>query len=100
MTRAVITCSEPGCHRKISYDPDKDFMVHLYCEAHRTITGRHAAIRELRVKEPEKPEKRILFKCPDKTCRKSDTLSFMEFVSGKRPLSSCGKEMQYHGDAP
>lgn len=42
----TITCSEPGCTRQIRYTSiDKE--VPLYCECHRTETGRHSMTRQV-----------------------------------------------------
>ena len=48
MSRCVITCMQPGCKNQIQYDPDTSSYVHLYCLAHRTIDGRHSAVREIK----------------------------------------------------
>lgn len=47
MTRCSITCMEPGCHEKISYDTEKDIEVPLYCCRHRTDDGRHSHVKIL-----------------------------------------------------
>jgi len=52
MTRCAITCAEPGCNEKIFYET-VDTEVHLYCWKHRSVDGRHSAVRQLKPAKPK-----------------------------------------------
>jgi hypothetical protein len=102
MSRSVITCAEPGCTNQIAYDPKNDLHVHLYCPKHRTIGGRHAAVRILKKAEPivkkEKPidaqDAIVVLRCPK--CHLRREVSQMTWKRDAPIICECGRNMTYH----
>lgn len=103
-SRFCVTCIEPGCTNHIHYTKD-DFEVPLYCEKHRTKTGRHSKVRVL--KEPPKKEEvveeKVILRCVNGACHhrimvlKSDWVR--NGVAIKLLCPKCGGKMLYHKEA-
>jgi hypothetical protein len=97
MSKAVITCMETGCQNKIYYDPKLDDEVPLYCERHRTYSGRHADVRNLRKPvqpEPESPH--VIMLCPSMKCHKRKEILKEQWMKGEPVHCECGRKMMYH----
>ena len=95
--RCAITCAEPGCQTRIPYDADSDIMIPLYCEKHRSKSGRHAGVRLINQKPNEvKPQKWVVMICPK--CKKRQNQLHEEWVSGEPVKCVCGVKMIYHKD--
>jgi hypothetical protein len=95
MTRCSITCMDPGCHTRIFYDSEMDTEVPLYCERHRTESGRHSQVRSL-VKEVEpEPVKMIELICCRRKCRNKQIISVSNWMS-PTSCKACGSKMVFH----
>lgn len=100
MSRCIITCMAPGCKNQISYDPDKDEYVHLYCPTHRSDTGRHSAVRHLKkVKNLpgdaiDAPDSIVVVRCP--RCHLRREVSERTWKQDVPVVCECGRSMLYH----
>jgi hypothetical protein len=101
-TRSFITCAEVGCNNHIQYNPQEDIEVPLYCEKHRTESGRHSMTRSLRVSAPIPPKPpipKVIFKCIKSSCKKLRVVSREDWMNGKEQVcGDCGSMMIYHKD--
>jgi hypothetical protein len=97
---------EHGCNSKIFYE-DTDAEVPLYCSAHRTEEGRHAAVRNLcspafalSAQQPAIPkEKSVEYVCSNKKCNTRKTISEIRHMLGKKIYCiECGRQMIYRKD--
>jgi hypothetical protein len=96
-TRCTTTCMEPGCSNLIRYDTD-DIERFLYCEIHRTESGRHSATKQMKSNTVPPVEKKVIFRCPIDKSR--TTTSYTAFLTGEEPdCLLCGRKMLYHKEA-
>ncbi len=102
--RFTITCLEPGCSNYIHYGPE-DEEVPLYCWKHRSVAGRHAAVRVLKAPEPAKPAKadkvkRVILRCTNRKCGCRDEVPEEDWKKNADGYTCvlCGRKMLYHKD--
>lgn len=99
MTRCSITCMDPGCHTRIFYDTEMDIEVPLYCERHRTESGRHSQVRSLVKEVKPEPVKMIELVCCRRKCRNKQVVSVSNWMSPTFQVPACkvcGSKMVFH----